>query len=101
MICLVPLGLLAEGTAWGEWGADEIASVVSGGKTLNYTPSGMKNGFSLSSLLPDYTVAGLPDAAGYIVSAVIGVALAIIIFRLIAAGMREKKDFRLDGSANG
>lgn len=101
LICLVPLGLLAEGTAWGEWGADEIASVVSGGKTLNYTPSGMKNGFSLSSLLPDYTVAGLPDAAGYIVSAVIGVALAIIIFRLIAAGMREKKDFRLDGSANG
>lgn len=30
LVALVPLGLLAQGTAWGEWGSDEIANVVSG-----------------------------------------------------------------------
>ena len=33
LICLSPLGLLATGTAWGEWGTDEISSVATGGKS--------------------------------------------------------------------
>jgi cobalt/nickel transport system permease protein len=37
LVCLSPLGLLAAGTAWGEWGADEISGVVSGGSALGYT----------------------------------------------------------------
>ncbi len=89
LIVLVPLGLLAEGTAWGEWGADEIAADASAGSALGYTPAGMTNGFELSTLFPDYTVSGLPDAFGYIVSAVIGVALLIIIFRLAASTRKE------------
>ena len=93
LVLAVPLGLLAEGTAWGEWGADEIAQVVTNGTALGYTPQGMENGFELSILMPDYTVAGLPDAAGYIVSAVIGVAIAVLVFRLIAAGMKKKTDY--------
>lgn len=93
LICAVPLGLLATGTAWGEWGADEIASVVSGGKALGYTPAGMTQGFSLEALLPDYSIAGLPEAVGYILSALIGVLLLIIIFRIIAASMKETVDF--------
>ena len=93
LTCAVPLGLLATGTAWGEWGADEIASVVSGGKALVYTPAGMTQGFSLEALLPDYSIAGLPDAVGYILSALIGVLLLIIIFRIIAASMKETVDF--------
>ena len=27
LICLSPIGLLASGTAWGEWGADELAGI--------------------------------------------------------------------------
>lgn len=101
LICLVPLGLLAEGTAFGEWGADEIASVVVNGKALGYTPSGLANGFSLSTLLPDYTVAGLPDVAGYIVSAIVGIALTIIVFRLLASALGKKQDpFAAQGGAN-
>lgn len=94
LVCAVPLGLLATGTAWGEWGADEIASVVSKGKALGYTPEGMTKGFSLNALLPDYSIAGLPEVAGYILSAVIGVLLLIIIFRIIAASMKEKVNFQ-------
>ncbi|SHH99019.1 cobalt/nickel transport system permease protein [Sporobacter termitidis DSM 10068] len=89
LICLTPLGLLATGTAWGEWGMDEIQEVITGGSALNYTPSGMANGFSFSALMPDYSVSGLPDAVGYIASAVVGVALVIIIFKIIAAFKKD------------
>lgn len=75
LIVLTPLGLLATGTAWGEWGMDEIAEVVSGGKALGYTPAGMADGMDFSALFPDYTVAGMPEWLGYILSAVIGAAL--------------------------
>lgn len=37
LIGLTPLGLLATGTAWGEWGVDEMATLVSGGSQLGYT----------------------------------------------------------------
>jgi cobalt/nickel transport system permease protein len=90
LICAVPLGLLAEGTAWGEWGVEEMATLVSGGTALGYTPAGMLTGFSLEAIFPDYTIAGVPDVAAYILSAVIGVALVVLLFRLIAASMKPK-----------
>lgn len=83
LILAVPFGLLAQGTAWGEWGSDEIAATGAG-----YTPAGMANGIDFSSLLPDYSVAGLPDAVGYILSAAIGVAVLIIVFKLLPLGRR-------------
>lgn len=85
LICLSPLGLLAVGTAWGEWGSDEISSVVSGGKALGFVPKGMVNGFNFNAIVPDYSVAGLPESFAYILSAVAGVALSIIIFKLISS----------------
>lgn len=94
LICLSPLGLLAAGTAWGEWGADEISSVTAGGKRLGFVPKGMKNGFNLSTLMPDYSVKGLPEALGYILSAVAGVAILLILFRIIAS-MKEDKERKL------
>ena len=93
LVLAVPLGLLAEGTAWGEWGVDEIAQVVSGGKALGYTPKGMTTGWEWSALMPDYSLAGLPDWVAYILSAVIGVAVTVLLFRLIAALMPKKTDF--------
>ena len=93
LIALTPLGLLATGTAWGEWGADEIASLVSGGTQLGYTPSGMLNGFELSAIFPDYSIAGLPEWSGYILSAVVGVALLVIVFKILSSIMKDKVDF--------
>jgi cobalt/nickel transport system permease protein len=91
LICLSPLGLLATGTAWGEWGADEISSVVTGGSTLGFVPKGMENGFSFSALMPDYSVSGLPDSFGYILSAVAGVAILLLVFRIIASMKKTTK----------
>lgn len=81
LICLTPLGLLAAGTAWGEWGADEIKDVISGGSALGFVPSGMQNGFRFESLLPDYALKGMPEIAGYLLSAVAGAAIVIIVFK--------------------
>ncbi|MDO5517263.1 MAG: cobalt transporter CbiM [Clostridium sp.] len=85
LICLTPLGLLASGTAWGEWGTDEIADYTQNGTALGFTPEGMQNGFSFNSLIPDYSVNGLNETIGYILSAVIGVALLILLFKLLGS----------------
>ncbi|MGN0056589.1 MAG: energy-coupling factor ABC transporter permease [Atopobiaceae bacterium] len=87
LIALVPLGLLASGDAWGEWSTEDVAASV------GYTPAGMSGGWEWHSMLPDYSLGALPDWAGYLVSAVVGVALLVIVFRVAAAGMRAKVDF--------
>jgi cobalt/nickel transport system permease protein len=92
LICLSPLGLLATGTAWGEWGADEIGSVVSGGSALGYTPQGMTDGLSFSTLMSDYSVSGLPEIAGYIISAILGVAILIIVFKILSSLISDKTE---------
>jgi hypothetical protein len=70
---LSPLGLLASGTAWGEWGTDEFHDV------LGYVPQGLARLAEIwSAPLPDYTVPGLGDVPGYILSAFIGMALVVL-----------------------
>lgn len=84
LICLSPLGLIATGTAWGEWDIDEIKNLISGGSKLGYIPEGMKNGFNFKAFLSDYAFKDLPDVAGYIISAAAGVAILIILFKIIS-----------------
>ncbi len=76
LIILTPLGLLAAGTAYGEWTSDELKEMV------GYMPPGLEE---LSSLwhapMLDYNIPNGPSfensklgaSAGYILSAVIGV----------------------------
>jgi cobalt/nickel transport system permease protein len=94
LVCLSPLGLLATGTAWGEWGADEIAKVSSGGAALGYVPQGMASGFQFAPPLPDYVVTGIPDALGYVLSAIAGAAILVIVFRLLGLAVRERRGTR-------
>lgn len=89
LVLASPLGLLAAGTAWGEWGADEIKDVVTGGSSLGFTPSGMESGFSFAAPIPDYALGGAGEVLGYLVSAVLGVALLVIAFKLIGLAKRE------------
>jgi len=92
LICLTPLGLLATGTAWGEWGADEIAGIA------GFTPAGMTSGLNYSALLPDYSVSGLPEVAGYLLSAVVGAAILVILFKLIASVKKDRPEAVLDAN---
>ena len=83
LMALVPLGLLASGTAFGEWGEDELIELI------GFVPKGMENGFSFSSIMPDYAIEGLPDVLTYYLSAIIGVGLLIILFKLLAANKKN------------
>lgn len=75
IVLLTPLGLLAPGGAWGEWGAEEVEQLV------GFVPSGMGSLISFwSAPIPDYAIPGLEDSfasqsLGYILSAAVGVGL--------------------------
>lgn len=93
LIVCTPLGLLAAGTAWGEWDPEELADQDFLGAALGYTPAGMEQGFSFEALFPDYAIAGLPDAFGYILSALIGTALLVILFKMAAPLFASHTDY--------
>ena len=86
LIAATPLGLLAEGTAWGEWSAEEIAGTGAG-----YIPAGMLEGFSFEALMPDYSLSGLPDFAAYLLAAAAGTAILVMIFKLLPLTRRSRK----------
>ena len=89
LIALCPLGLLASGEAWGEWGVEEIADVIVDGNTLGYIPKGMLEGFEWPAMFPDYTVSGLGTELGYVLSACIGISLLIILFKILFVPMSQ------------
>ena len=91
LIAACPLGLLATGTAWGEWGADEIAEIVTDGKALGYTPAGLETGWSMQVPMPDYTLEGVNEVLAYILSAILGAALLIILFKLLSIPMKGRR----------
>ena len=74
-------------TIRGELTSDDVI------KALGYTPAGMEKGFSLASLFPDYSMAGMPEWIGYILSAVVGVAIIVIFFKLLSGSKKDKIDF--------
>ncbi len=92
LIAATPLGLLATGTAWGEWGADEIAEIETNGEALGYTPQGLADGWELSVPMPDYSLDGMGEVVAYILSAIIGVALLIIAFKLFSLPLQAKRE---------
>lgn len=76
LVVASPLGLLAPGTAWGEWGTDELAEM--GFKSI---PTGLEK---LSTLwgapLADYDLPALGNAnLGYVLSAIVGVAVVGLV----------------------
>lgn len=74
---LVPLGLLATGVPWGEWGTEELGSLV------GFVPSGMERlGGAWEGLLPDYGQGASSNRALlYVLSALAGsAALVAVVF---------------------
>lgn len=77
LVVLSPLGLLAEGTAFGEWSAEELAEM------MNNVPAGIENGFSFEALFSDYTIPGTNIAIGYILSAITALLIFYILGKMI------------------
>jgi len=78
LVLFTPLGLLASGTAWGEWGTEEIKEFI------GFVPKGMEEGFQFNSLIPDYNLGNLKEYIGYIISAILGVTIILIIFKILS-----------------
>jgi cobalt/nickel transport system permease protein len=76
MVVLSPIGLLAPGTAWGEWGAEELTSLG-----LPSIPSGMAKLSALwSAPIPDYDVPAMGNTTlVYVLSALVGIIIVTII----------------------
>jgi cobalt/nickel transport system permease protein len=79
LIAMSPLGLLASGTAWGEWGAEELQ------KMLGFIPAGMQRLADTWSHAPfgDYSLPGLESfwssAIIYILCAILGVGIISLL----------------------
>lgn len=85
LIVLVPLGTLAQGTAWGEWSAEELRT------TLGYVPRGFASlADTWRAAIPDYATPGVGGGFGYLLAGVIGVGvtvgLAFLVGRLLSGG---------------
>ncbi len=91
-----PLGLLAAGTAWGEWGADELQEM------LGYVPKGLASMADFwKAPIPDYSVPGLGNVLGYVVSALIGLAIVGVLVWLLARWIGHKNSSGQKPSARG
>jgi cobalt/nickel transport system permease protein len=70
-----PLGLLASGTAWGEWGSGELKE-----RGLSFIPSGLKRfeGWWPAPML-DYGWSRMGATIGYLLSAFVGIGLVAFL----------------------
>lgn len=98
LIILSPLGLIfpehfKAGSAWGEWGVDEMQKLV------GYIPQGLKKLSSFwNAPIPDYAFKGweekgLPQLSfAYIISAALGIIITVIAVLLIGRILARKGD---------
>jgi cobalt/nickel transport system permease protein len=73
LILLTPIGVLAPGTAWGEWSAEQITA------RIGYVPTGFdKLGSLWKAAMPDYATPGVSNAMlGYLIAAVTGTVIVV------------------------
>jgi cobalt/nickel transport system permease protein len=73
LILLTPIGALAPGTAWGEWGGEELKAAV------GYAPANLERlGGLWRSAMPGYATPGVSNALlGYLIAALVGTALTV------------------------
>jgi hypothetical protein len=77
LVLLVPLGLLADAPAWGEWEAEYYK------KILGFVPEGIVKALTFRAPFPDYTVSGAHPVLSYYLSAIIGVVVLLVFFQML------------------
>ena len=98
LVVLSPLGLIIPdhfkaGSAWGEWGGDEMRKLV------GYVPQGLEKLSSLwSAPMPDYAFKGWEEKGlsrlsfAYIISALAGVSIIVLAVLFIGWLLARKGD---------
>jgi hypothetical protein len=91
LIVVVPIGLLAVGTAYGEWGTEELEALV------GFIPAGLSSVSNLwAAPIPDYSLPSLGDAFldlsfAYWLSAIIGAIFSAGVLILIGRVLTRNK----------
>ena len=81
LVFITPIGLLAPGTAWGEWNSEQLRELG-----LDFVPTGLQKWESFwQAAFADYTIPGLGERTGYALSAGIGIVLILLVFYLMTA----------------
>ncbi|MCI0603191.1 energy-coupling factor ABC transporter permease, partial [bacterium] len=79
LVFITPIGLLAPGTAWGEWNSEQLRDMG-----LDFVPRGLEKWESFwQATFADYSIPGLGERTGYALSAAIGIVLILLVFYLI------------------
>ncbi len=92
-----PIGLLASGTAWGEWGLDELQDLG-----FSFIPQGMaKLAGWWPAPLPDYGLPRMGAVIGYILSAFIGIFLVAFLVWGLGRRLGHKNSHKPELSAKG
>jgi cobalt/nickel transport system permease protein len=92
-----PIGLLASGTAWGEWGIDELKTMG-----LGSIPQGLqKLAGWWPAPMPDYGLPRMAAVIGYILSAFVGIILVAALLCLLGRWFSRKNKDKSDISSEG
>ena len=88
LIVLSPIGVLASGTAWGEWNGAQVKT------RLGYTPHGLdKLGGLWKAIMPNYATPGVGNALiGYLIAAVVGVVIAVGLAWVVGIVLARRRD---------
>ncbi len=88
LVLLTPIGVLAPGTAWGEWGAEEMKA------RLGFVPEGLaKVGGLWTAAIPDYAPAFVKNPLlGYLVAAIVGSVIVVGVTWGVAALVAKREN---------
>ncbi len=83
---LVPIGLLTDAPAWGEWDLSFFE------KTLGFVPEGIKHSPELiKPVIPDYTLDEKHPILSYYISAFVGVGLIFLSFYILKVFIKNER----------
>jgi len=83
---IIPIGLLTDAPAWGEWDLSFFK------KTLGFIPEGLKHSPEIvKPVIPDYTLDEKHPVLSYYISAVVGVVLIFISFYILKIFVKNER----------
>ena len=86
LFILLPLGLLSQNPAWGEWGLEYFK------KLLGFIPEGMEKGKEIvKPVIPDYSLEDKHPVVSYYISALVGVVIIFAIFWGLKVFMKNER----------
>lgn len=101
MLILTPLGLVAAGTAWGEWGVEDfhdaaaraqIAAVSGGAELPRAVPQGLREFSALwKAPIPDYALPLRDERVGYALSGMFGVGLILTLALVVDSVLLRRR----------